>query len=443
MSNYEFNEDDKLFNTIKAHPLVDFYIFDSKVYYQNQNNINGALTTNNFNVPTGFIDLFNVNVDRVEASTGRVIGPMSAPDTGLIYPFIIRDSQNLTLKGVSDLTYSTTLKQPGSLITGSYKMSSSIFRELISSSNFNDIISSNSSVISNFFNTNPTASREEILTNVKPFLSSSKIVALETTLNNYSMMSTHYLMSSSFGDKRNQNVNLVSVPSIFYGSEIKKGTVELNFYITGTLVAKLSDYKQNGELIQSSGSYSSSSNGKVAGVVLYKHGAILLTGSWNLGGTAYDYGVAGGTNDNPKWIYWGAGANDNSTGSNPSDISWTSSSYSVQFKGTNYINTKTFFCTAPKGELNWSNNPSFLSQSGTPGLAVRSTDKMITIDSKTIHNIVSSSNSTYSASFANTTYINSVNLYDEEGNLIAVAKTSKPIKKTEDTDFTFKLKLDI
>jgi len=444
MSLYEFNENKKLFNTIKAYPLVEFYIFDSKVYYQNSNNLSGANVANAFNVPTGHVDLYNLNVDRKSASTGRTIGTANAPDTGLIYPFIIKNSSNTSLRKVTDSVYNNQLRLPGSLITGSYQLSSSIYREFIKSTNYNDIQSYNSSFIGSYYTSNTSDSREEVLKNVKPYLSASKIDALRNTLEDYSVMSQHFSVSSSYGNKLTQNVNLVKIPGVFFGSEIKKGSVELNFYITGTLVASLKDYKQNGELLQTSGTYSSASDGKVAGVVMYKHGFILLTGSWDLGSTTYDYGVEGGTNVTPKWIYWGAGCNDNSSGSNASDISWVSSSYSMKFNGTNYINTKTFFCDAPKGELNWSNNPTFLSSSTIiSGSGARSSEKLVTLDSRNIHNIVSSSNSTYSASYSNTTYINYVNLYDDEGNLIAVAKTSVPIKKTEDIDFTFKLKLDI
>lgn len=62
-------------------------------------------------------------------------------------------------------------------------------------------------------------------------------------------MSRHYAFSSSFGDKSDQTVGLVSIPSIFYGSTIKRGSVELNFYITGTLVGQLKDEGRRGELV--------------------------------------------------------------------------------------------------------------------------------------------------------------------------------------------------
>ena len=45
--------------------------------------------------------------------------------------------------------------------------------------------------------------------------------------------------------------------------------------------------------------------------------------------------------------------------------------------------------------------------------------------------------------FQKTTYISKVGIYDSNRNLIAIAKTATPIKKTEERDFVFKLKLDI
>ena len=49
----------------------------------------------------------------------------------------------------------------------------------------------------------------------------------------------------------------------------------------------------------------------------------------------------------------------------------------------------------------------------------------------------------YTGSLEKHTYISKVGLYDENKNLIGIAKLAKPIKKTENRDFTFKLKVDI
>ena len=45
--------------------------------------------------------------------------------------------------------------------------------------------------------------------------------------------------------------------------------------------------------------------------------------------------------------------------------------------------------------------------------------------------------------FSKQTYISKVGIYDKDKNLIAVAKLATPVKKTEERDLTFKLKLDI
>ena len=57
-------------------------------------------------------------------------------------------------------------------------------------------------------------------------------------------------------------------------------------------------------------------------------------------------------------------------------------------------------------------------------------------------NIVSSSHSHFSESFRKQTYISQIGLYDDDRNLIGIAKLATPVKKTEDLDYTFKLKVD-
>ena len=60
-----------------------------------------------------------------------------------------------------------------------------------------------------------------------------------------------------------------------------------------------------------------------------------------------------------------------------------------------------------------------------------------------IKNIVSSSYEDETPLFNKETYISKIGIYDENKNLIAIAKLATPVKKTEQRDLTFKLKLDI
>ena len=91
-----------------------------------------------------------------------------------------------------------------------------------------------------------------------------KVRALKNTLNYYTKISPEYAFSSSLGDKAQQDLMLVSVPSLMYGSSIQEGSVDLKFYVTGSLAGQLTDSRRNGELIQTSGD----DEGKVAGVSL-------------------------------------------------------------------------------------------------------------------------------------------------------------------------------
>ena len=98
------------------------------------------------------------------------------------------------------------------------------------------------------------------------------------------------------------------------------------------------------------------------------------------------------------------------------------------------------FAHAKENQLNFSNNPTFLSGN----IYVISGSTFYAQNNKAgLKNIVSSSYSSYSASFKPTTYISKVGIYDKDKNLIAIAAVANPVKKTEERGYTFKLKLDI
>ena len=60
-----------------------------------------------------------------------------------------------------------------------------------------------------------------------------------------------------------------------------------------------------------------------------------------------------------------------------------------------------------------------------------------------IKNIVYSQFADEKPKFKKTVYISKIGLYDENKNLVGVAKLATPVRKTEDHQYTFKLKLDI
>ena len=385
----KFESKDILYNVLETNPEQLFEIYDAKVYRNKQTHIAGAFTSSVPNVPTGFVSLYELNVDR------------NVTDTGLIFPFITKDGSLVGTKTISTTTFNSDFLY-GDVISGSYPLSSSIKR--------------------NYYQ----------LGQARP-----EVNALKNTLNNYIIRSPRFAYSSSVGNKGTQPLNLISIPSILFGSSIKAASLELNFYISGTLIGTLKDESGNGEMIQT-GPEGSTGSGSIAGVVLYDEGFVLLTGSWGLeDGIARNYLNDPGNLVTSSWLYFAVGANDGS----PSGII-PSSSYAMEMKGVNKIPTLTMLAHADKGEMNHSNNPTYIKfgQSTSP-----STGSYVYAEPQNlqIKNIVSSSYDDPPAQFEKTTYISKIGIYDEDKNLIGIATMATPIKKTQNRDLTFKLKLDI
>ena len=236
---------------------------------------------------------------------------------------------------------------------------------------------------------------------------------------------------SSIGTKK---VNMVCIPGIFYGSEIKKGSVELNHYVTGNLAAQARDSNKNGELIQTSGSNS----GFVVGHVLYNYGIILLTGSGSLHDNHQDYYFSTLTKESPTWLSFGTGLTEIGTAVSNGNI--VSSSYEIKCQGTNKVPTLTMLAHAEKNELNYSHNPTFLDlyQTGNVNL-----DQNIYFEEPSnIKNIKKSKFTGHLEEFENITYISKIGIYDKNKNLIGIATLANPVKKTEIKDYMFKLRVD-
>ena len=60
-----------------------------------------------------------------------------------------------------------------------------------------------------------------------------------------------------------------------------------------------------------------------------------------------------------------------------------------------------------------------------------------------IKNTVSSSYVDPTGSFEKQTFISKVGVYDKDRNLLGVAKMATPIKKTQNRNLTFKIKMDV
>jgi hypothetical protein len=373
---FKFGKDDLIVNRIKTHPKVEFFIHTSSIYYNSSNQ-----ELENSNTKNGHTNLYELNVNR--------------PDSQLIYPFINKRGNFTSFNTISTENFMNNYENADE-IAADYVLTSSI--------------------AVNRFGTEFSDAKRDFL------------YPLKNTLNFYTTLSPHFAYSSSFGDKETQALSIVSVPSIFYGSSIRKGSVKLKYYITGTLVGEASDTKKNGELIQTSGS----TTGQCVGVILYNEGFLMLTASAALSDETDSYTSDEGLAvTNPSWYYFAM---------TKAYLKAPKSSYKIEFEGVNYVETLTMFAHAKERELNFSNNPTFASAS----TAVATGSSFYTQDKKVgIKNIASSSYSDYSASFKPITYISKVGVYDKDRNLIAIASLANPVKKIEEQSYTFKLKLDI
>ncbi len=413
----KFGKNDILINTLKAHPRCEFIIYRGNIYYNNQGRNQGEFASNVRMVDTGYINLYEYNIDKLDGSNDYS------------YPYLTKDSTRVSLHMTSAAPGATPLATEfefGDLITGSYPQYASIRREYI---------------------TIPSGSCSAL--DKSTCAHSMSYWSLRSTLDHYGTLSEHYKVSSSYGNKDEQILNLIHIPSIFYGNKMKAGTLSLRWYLTGSLIGELSDVKQNGELIQT-GPPGSPGSGSVQGVALYNEGFLILTGAVPLT-TAVGISLRVGADAEryPRWIYWGAGARDGVThaalaASSPPDQGngFLSASFALSFEGETTTETMTLYARHLRGEGNYSNNPTHV-QYGQTQIEFTSSHIYEENKERLLKNTVSSSFGDYNAEFKRQVYISKIGVYDDNKNLIGIATLADPVLKEENEDYVFKLKMDI
>jgi len=411
MAYYRFNRNAVYNNTLKSYPSVKFTIYSGSAFYNNRPNIAGAFANPIRLTDAGKISLYELTIARVSSSTGRYIGPRSVSpdqeiiDNGLIYSYVVKNGSRIGFRTSTVSSFDNS--SYGDIITSSYPYVSGISKEL-------------------YDTTTPRSSTSYV----------SHLLALKNTINHYRYISPHFQYSSSVRDLNIVQAGLINIPTIFYGSQIKKGTINLKYYITGTLVSRAQDSNRDGVLYSTYGNDS----GSAVGIALYNEGFMLLTGSTELAVSTDAYTSSftptdtSAQGDIPKWIYFAQSIS--------GTITAPSSSYTIEMSGTSYNSTMTLFATAPKGQLNQSNNPTFVSYT-TGEFAATGSKAYLENSRRSIKNTVSSSYADPTGSFEKVTYISKIGIYDEDRNLIGLAKLATPVKKTVERDFTFKIKLDI
>jgi len=427
---HKFKSNDVYVNTIKTYPEVKFTIFQGGAFYNDTPSISGSLTSSLNLLSSGGVSLYELNVDRHESSsagpdaapTPRTFGPNDVLNNKLIRPWISKEGSRMTFRTTTKASFNST--SPGNIMYGSYPLSASIKKTYYASSDARYTAAT-------FDKTSGTGIA------VSTAASVTRIRALKNVINYYNYISPEFAYSNTARSFDSINLGLVSVPSIFYGKNIKKGTVDLKFYFTGTLIARAQDTAQNGLLYETTGPRT----GTVIGLALYNEGMLILTGAYNLapdagtGADACTDTYTGGSAISPAWTYFAAGAQE--TGVAP-----PKSTFTIEMSGSEPIQSLTMFATLPKGELNHSNNPTYL-QFSTASHVLTASTGYLQDQKRAIKNVVSSSYNDPTGSFVKTTYVSKIGIFDKDENLIAIAKPATPVKKTAERDFTFKLKIDI
>jgi hypothetical protein len=436
MHRYEFKPDDLFVNRLKTYPEYNIFIYQGEMFVNRDSRISGS----------GGIVVYDVNTNRTDSADK-------------IYPFVVSGSEKPAFKSQQ---YQPLIKNHSGDFQWASAYVGGVARESVTRAsnaysgvptfqlNGETAISSSygfESPISRLLTHTTGGYQADYFDIVAATTGSSGSVefsaatnlytsALQNVARKYTTLSDHFIFKSSSVRSRDlvttdgDNINFIFIPSMYYGSTIKKGSVELNYYITGSKIASCADVNHNGTLIGTTGSTS----GSVVGIVMYDEGVIMLTSSVELESNDIEYVPS--TPTSGSWLYYGTTLND-STGSTNT---LASASYDLNFKGTSYVNSMTMFAHARKGHLNHSNNPTYKDLSFTPSHQTGSGKSFVEGDSP-IANIVSGSY--VSASFDKTTYISKVHIYDEDGNLIAITSMASPVKKTLEDEFTFKMKLDL
>lgn len=255
-----------------------------------------------------------------------------------------------------------------------------------------------------------------------------KFKSLKNTINYYSADDVY----KTYNNFYNKPLTILSLNSIHLGDGLERGSIYLGYHYTGTLLDYATDKRLNGILYNK--------NDQEIGMVLYKEGFILINSTSSLT-TAITSSFTGShyscSNDYPRWIYFGTNDNDEKL-----------FSFEPSYTAIDNVSTNLFFINAEKNKLNHSNNITYLdsssvSQENKFGYYVSYPNHFRENDKISIKNVVSSPFVSGSANFQKETYITRIGLYDKEKKLIGYASLATPVRKTENREFLFKLKIDI
>jgi len=236
---------------------------------------------------------------------------------------------------------------------------------------------------------------------LRTYTSASHLQSLKNTINSKRHISSYYDYDAISGSA---DFKIISMPRSILKEGIVKQSVSMTYYMSGSKHETIQDNNVDGVLWTSSGD--------PKGIVLYEEGFIILTGS-----------IDGSSN---SWHDWSTATT--------SEFAWD-----LEFRTKEVVPSLTLFAHAKKGHLNHSNNPS---KHKTAVTYTTGSNQVIESEVE-LKNVTKTSYEDPEPLFKKETYISKIAIYDEERNIIGYANLAKPVRKTEDRDFTFKIKVDL
>ena len=123
---------------------------------------------------------------------------------------------------------------------------------------------------------------------------------------------------------------------------------------------------------------------------------------------------------------------------------------SVKYRTKVLNTTLNVFCKCAPNEMAYTFNPTIFMQNSISGVSVASGEIRQSFNNILVHSTLTANtdrakilSSLVSSATDFSPYITSVGLYDDECNLLAVAKLTKPMKKPTDLPLTFKVSIDV
>ena len=197
MSYRKFGGQDLIYSTLVTKPEYSFLIYSGSVYKNNDILLDGNFSNKVTHVSNGEISLHELNVNR--------------PSDSLIYSYIEKDTTRYANRTISTSQFDDQEQFAyGSQVTQSYPMKAGISRIFVptgaefSNHGFQNIGSA----------TTAAANKKYIR-------------ALKNVIESRVALGKNF----TYSDLGTKEVNILCVPGIFYGSQIDKKSIELNYYI--------------------------------------------------------------------------------------------------------------------------------------------------------------------------------------------------------------------